>query len=97
MTVVVPVADGVNVTEHVPATRAQLAALNDPAAPVELKLTVPVGVLVVGGEVSATVAVHVEAWLTKTGEVHETVVDVDLVVTVTVVLPELPEWPESPP
>ena len=38
--------------------------------------TVPAGVLAVPAAVSVTVAVQVEAWLTKTGVVHETAVDV---------------------
>ncbi len=86
---VVPVALGVNVTEQVPATRAQLAALNDPAAPVLEKLTLPVGVETVPGEVSATVAEHVDAWATTTGDVQETVVEVALKLTVTEALPLL--------
>ncbi len=85
----VPTALGVNVTEHVPATRAQLATLNDPAAPVELKLTLPVGVLEVPAAVSVTVAVQVEAWLTKTGEVHATAVLVVLRLTVIDAVPLL--------
>jgi len=87
----------VNVTEHEPETRPQVAALNDPAAPVELKLTVPVGVLVVPAAVSVTVAVQVEAWETTTGEVHETAVAVVRRLTVMLAVPELPEWIESPP
>ena len=38
--------------------------------------TVPAGVLAVPAAVSVTVAVHVDAWLMKTGVVHETAVDV---------------------
>jgi hypothetical protein len=90
VTVTVPVAVAVNVTEQVPATSVQLAALNDPAAPVEVNATVPVGVLAVPVEVSATVAVHVEATPTTTGEVHDTVVEVVLLLTVIVEEPELP-------
>ena len=61
MIVAVPVALGVNVTEQVPAARVQLAALNVPAAPLEVNATVPVGVLMVPGEVSVTAAVQVDA------------------------------------
>jgi len=70
--VAVPDALGVNVTEQLPLTRVQLVALNEPATPALVKLTVPVGVVVGAGEESATVAVHREPWLTTTGEAHET-------------------------
>ncbi len=65
-----------NVTEQVPAARVHDAALKLPAAPVLVKPTVPVGTLVVPAEVSATVAVHVEATPTTTGLVQDMVVDV---------------------
>ncbi len=97
MTVVVPTALGVNVTEHVPATKAQLATLNEPAAPVLENETEPVGVLEVPAAVSVTVAVQVEAWLTKTGEVHATAVLVVRRLTVTDAVPLLVAWIESPP
>ncbi len=67
MIVLVPVAEGVKVTEHVAVApvpdNVQEAALKLPAAPVEPHVTVPVGVV---GEtfVSVTVAVHVVAELT---------------------------------
>ena len=38
--------------------------------------TVPAGVLAVPAAESVTVAVHVEAWLMKTGVVHDTAVEV---------------------
>ena len=87
MTDAVPAADGVNVTEHDPLARVHVAVLNVPAAPVEEDDTVPVGVLVGAGEVSVTVAVHVEPWFTTTGETHETTVLVDRKVTTTVAVP----------
>jgi hypothetical protein len=60
--VVTPAALGVNVTEQVPAAdKVQLGALKVPAAPVEVKLTVPEGVVAPAPLVSVTVAVHVEA------------------------------------
>ncbi len=93
----VPVAEGVNVTEHVPATRAQLAALNEPAAPVLVNDTLPVGVDVVPAAVSVTVAVHVEAWFTKTGEVQETAVLVVRRLTTTELVPLLVACVVSPP
>jgi hypothetical protein len=60
--------------------------------PVAVKLTVPVGVVDPAPLVSATVAIHVVDWpvLSEFG-VHETVVEVVRKVTVTVVLPLLPE------
>jgi hypothetical protein len=57
----VPAALGVNVTEHVPAARVQLAALKVPARPDAVKPTDPAGALLPAPLVSATVAVHVEA------------------------------------
>ncbi len=97
MIVAVPVAVGVNVTEHEPVTSVQLGALKVPAAaPVLVNVTVPVGVLPVPLPTSATVAVHVDATPTATGEVHEIVVEVVLLLTTTVVLPLLAECVESP-
>jgi hypothetical protein len=63
-----------------------------PATPVEAKATVPVGVIgVPEAEVSATVAVQVEAWLTTTGLLHDTVVDVVLGLTAIFAVPALGE------
>ena len=63
-----------------------------PATPVEVNVTVPVGVIgVPEAEVSATVAVQVEAWLTTTGLLHDTVVDVVLRLTAIFVVPALGE------
>ena len=68
--------------------------------PVELvvNVTVPVGVIAPVPEASATVAVQLEAVLSKTlaGE-HTTVVVVDLIVEARVNEPLLPVWTESPP
>ena len=77
------------VTEHEPDANVQVAALNEPAAPVLDQVTVPVGVVVGAGEVSATVAVHVDACPTTTGDVHVTVVVVVLSVTVMEAVPLL--------
>jgi len=54
----VPVALGVNVTEQDPAVRLHVVDENAPAAPVLLKVTVPVGTVAPAPLVSATVAVH---------------------------------------
>ena len=61
-----------------------------PATPVAGKVTVPVGVVGVPTvEVSVTVAIQVDCWLTATGESQETVVDVVLGLTVKVAVPWL--------
>ena len=81
-----PVAVGVTLTEHV-------AVAPVPAnvhVPPGVKVTVPVGVLVVPAAVSVTVAVHEEACPTNTVVgVHATVVVVVRKLTVTDVLPLL--------
>jgi len=79
----VPVAVAVKVTVQLPDTRAQVVELNEPAGPVSVKVTVPVGVVTVPGDVSDTVAVQDEAWLTTTGLVQTTPVDVVRGLTVT--------------
>ena len=79
----VPVAVAVNVTEQLPDTRAQVVELNEPAGPVSVKVTVPVGVIMVPGEVSLTVAVQDDAWFTTTGLVQTTAVEVVRTLTVT--------------
>jgi hypothetical protein len=97
----VPAAVGVNVTEHVPAAvNVQLVALKVPARPVAVNATEPAGVLPPIPLVSATVAVHVDAWLIGTDEgAHTTVVDVVLLVPTTepLVAPllALPAWTVS--
>ncbi len=73
----------VKVTEQLPDTRAQVVELNEPAGPVSVKVTVPVGVVIVPGEVSVTVEVQDEAWLTTTGLVQTTAVVVLRLLTVT--------------
>ncbi len=57
----VPVAVAVNVTEQLPDTRAHVVELNEPAGPVSVNVTVPVGVVAAPGEVSLTVAVQDDA------------------------------------
>jgi hypothetical protein len=78
-----PVAVAVNVTEQLPEARVHVVELKEPAGPVSVNVTVPVGVMTVPAEVSATVAVHVDGWLTTTGVVQVTVVEVALTFTVT--------------
>ena len=81
----VPEAVAVKVTEQLPETNAQVVELNEPAGPVSVKVTVPVGVVTVPGEVSVTVAVHDDAWPTTTGLVQTTAVEVLRLFTVTLV------------
>jgi len=74
----VPVAVAVKVAEQLavpvtPATRLHGLPVNEPAGPVFVKLTVPVGVVGLA-LVSVTVAVQDEAWFTTTGLVQVTVV-----------------------
>ncbi len=74
----VPVAVGVKLMEQVatpvpPADRVQGLPVNDPAGPVSVKVTMPVGVVGLAF-VSVTVAVHEEAWFTTTGLAQTTVV-----------------------
>jgi len=61
-----------------------------PVTPVSVRATVPDGVMNVPGEVSATVTVHVEPWLTTTGVVQDTVVVVARLLTTMLVVPLLP-------
>lgn len=84
LTVGLPDADPVKVTEQVPPDRLQKVGVREPA-PVDEKVTVPVGIIPEPTSVSATVAVHVEATLTRTGLVHETDVLVERGFTVMMV------------
>jgi hypothetical protein len=85
------------VTLQVPAARVQVAELK---VPVELvvKVTVPVGVTAPVPEASVTVAVHVEATLSKTlAGLQDTAVAEDLIVDANVNAPLLAVCVESPP
>ena len=84
MTVSVPAAVGVNVTEQLPRDREQLVGVRVPVAvPDEVNLTVPVGVLAVPEAVSVTVAVQVEPLFAATEEGAQlTTVEVERPVTV---------------
>lgn len=77
--------------------RVQLVALKMPA-PLLVKLMVPVGVIAVPGEVSVTVAEQIVCWLTTTEDgVHVTRVEVARLLTVRLIVLELPLWLASPP
>jgi len=69
---------------------ARVHVVNDPVTPVSARLTVPVGVMNVPAEMSATVTLHVEPWLMTTGVVHDTVVVVTRGLTTTLAVPLLP-------
>ncbi len=85
-------------TEQLPETNAQVVELNEPAGPVSVKVTVPIGVVAVPGEVSVTVAVHDEAWPITTGLAQVTAVEVARRLTVTLAAAlVLTAWVESPP
>jgi hypothetical protein len=78
VTVAVPGATPVNITEQEPASKMQLEALSEPPVvpAVNVNDTLPVGVLA-GVVVSDTVAVQVDAWLiTTVAGLQETAVDV---------------------
>ena len=66
-----PEADPVKATEHVPPDRLHEFGFREPA-PLDENMTVPVGIIPDPMSVSVTVAVHVEATLTRTGLLHET-------------------------
>ncbi len=78
-----PVAVAVKVTEQLPDARAHVVELKEPAGPVSVKVTVPVEVVTVPGDVSVTVAVHDDACPTTTGLVQTTAVEVLRLFTVT--------------
>ena len=71
-----PTAEGVKVTWQLPEVRVQLGGVLREPGPVEVKLTVPVGVVDPDVEVSSTLAVQVEAWPTTTGLTQVRLVDV---------------------
>ena len=84
-----------NVTEQLPLTSVQLAALKLPVTPAAVKATEPAGVVAPAPLVSATVAVQVEGWLTATDEGEQTIV-VEVVRRVAVTVPLLAPLLELP-
>jgi len=96
--VAVPEAVRVNVTEQLPPLNVQLGELKVPAAPDDVKLTLPAGVELPAPLVSATVAVQVDGCPTVTElGLHTTVVEVvrSVAVTEPLVTEVLPAWTES--
>ena len=86
-----PDVDAVKVEVHVAeaVVPARVQVVKVPVTPVSESATVPVGVLVVPGETSVTVTLHVEPWLITTGVVQLTVVVVALLLTTILVVPLL--------
>jgi len=87
------------VTEHVAVAPVPDKVQGDPTkVPVLLvvKVTVPVGVLAVPGDVSVTVAVHVPACPVLSVAGQASVVVVARLLTVTLALPVLVAWVASP-
>ena len=76
MTLAVPAVVAVKVDMHVAeaVVPARVQVVNNPVTPFSVSVTVPVGVVAPVEEVSITVTVQVEPWLTTTGVVQLTVV-----------------------
>ena len=93
MTAAVPEVVAVNVEVQVAdaVVPAKVHVVNVPVTPVSLSATVPVGVINPPAELSVTVTLHVEPWLTPTGVVQLTVVVVALLLTAKELVPLLPE------
>ena len=64
----------------------QLLELNNPAAPVLVHDTVPLGLPPLG---EVTTTVQVLGWLTTTADAHETLIETGFLLTGTEVVPEL--------
>jgi hypothetical protein len=77
---------GLNVEVHVAdaVVPARVQVVKVPATPVSVSATVPLGVRNGKGLVSVTVTLHVEVWPTTMGVVHETMVVVTRLFTVSV-------------
>jgi len=76
VTLAVPAVVAVKVDMHVAeaVVPARVQVVNNPVTPFSVSVTVPVGVVAPVEEVSITVTVQVEPWLTTTGVVQLTVV-----------------------
>ena len=86
---IVPTALPVKLAVQLPALSVQLVLAGDAPAPLAVRLTVPDGVVVVPGDVSATVTVQVLAVFGSTGLTQLRDVDVERLFTVTEPLPVL--------
>jgi len=91
VTAALPDVDAMKVEVHVAeaVVPANVHVVKVPVTPVSESATVPVGVTNVPAEVSVTVTLQVEPWLTTTGVVQETVVVVSPWLTEKVVVPLL--------
>jgi hypothetical protein len=89
---------GVYVTEQLPEEIVQVMAGVNAPDPLEANVIVPVGVASGTELVSVTVAVQVVPTWTASGlGVQTTAVEVERLLTVSEVAPELTEWSASPP
>lgn len=86
-----PVVEAVNVEEQVAVAPVpdNVQVVKVPVTPVSARVTVPLGVMAVPGEVSVTVTLQAEPWLTTTGLAHVTAVVVVRGLTTMLVLPLL--------
>jgi hypothetical protein len=89
VTLAVPEVEAVKVDVQVAeaVVPANVQVVKIPVTPSSERATAPVGVMKVPGEVSVTVTLHVEPWLTTTGVVHDIVV---VVARVTMLVLEAP-------
>jgi hypothetical protein len=97
VTLAVPLADGVKVTEQVPATdNVHGEPMTLPVPVARTTPTEPAGVEAPPPAVSVTVALQVEPWFTNTGVAQVTLVEVERGVGTTAAdVPELVAWTES--
>ena len=81
--------EAVNVDEQVAVAPVpdNVQTVKDPVTPVSARVTVPLGVMAVPGEVSVTVTLHAEPWLITTGEAQVTAVVVARLFTTTLADP----------
>jgi hypothetical protein len=97
----VPLLDGVKVVGQLDEVLLtweswQLVGLTDPDTPLEVKLTDPTGTVGPDEDVSVTVTVQLDAWLTTTGVEQESDVIVEWSPGVMTVSARLPLWEASP-
>ncbi len=92
VTAAVPAVDAVKVEVHVAdaVVPDRVQVVKEPVTPVSARVTVPVGVMNVPGEESATVTVHNEPWFATTGVAQDTVVVVARLLTTILAAPLLP-------
>ena len=89
VTAAVPVVDAVKVEEQVAVAPVpdSVHVVKVPVTPVSARVTMPLGVIAVPGEVSVTVTLHAEPWFSTTGLVQVMAVVVVRGLTTTLVVP----------